>query len=201
MENNLINLPQPEFDSKTSIEKALYNRRSIRHYLDKTISLAEISQILWSAQGVTTGDGKRTAPSAGATYPLVIYLNVSKVESLSQGIYRYDSDRHALQKLFQQDQKSAFASAALDQTFIEQAAAIIIITAIFERTTSCYGGRGVQYIHQEAGAVAQNIHLQAVSLNIGTVMVGAFKDDQIKKIMNLSANELPLLLMPLGKIK
>jgi SagB-type dehydrogenase family enzyme len=210
MENNLITLPDPELGSNTSIEKALFNRRSIRRYLDKAISLSEISQILWSAQGTTTGDGKRTAPSAGATYPLEIYLNASNVASLSRGIYSYDSTRHTLHKLFQQEQKSAIASAALDQSFIMQAAAIIIITAIFERTTNSYGKRGIQYVQQEAGAVAQNIHLQAVSLNIGTVMVGAFRDDQVKRLLlphlrnfnnDFSVNEEPLLLMPLGKIK
>jgi SagB-type dehydrogenase family enzyme len=201
MENNLISLPRVKFTGKTSVEEALYKRRSIRHFLDKTISLPEISRVLWAAQGINAKYGKRTAPSAGATYPLEIYLNVSNVESLSPGIYRYYMAKHALYKLIQEDQKSAFTSAALGQSFIEQAAAIIIITAIFERTTNRYGKRGIQYIHQEAGAAAQNIHLQVVSLNIGTVMVGAFHEDRVKEIMNFPANEQPLLLMPLGKIK
>jgi SagB-type dehydrogenase family enzyme len=210
MKNNIIQLPQPKLESKTSIEKALFNRRSIRSYLNKPLTLFEISQILWAAQGITSEDGKRTTPSAGATFPIELYLNVSNIESLTEGIYQYKPNQHALEKLFDNEQKSAIASAALNQSFIEQAAAIIIITAIFERTTNSYGKRGIQYIHQEAGSVAQNIHLQAVSLNIGTVMVGAFHDEKIKRLLipylqdhndNFSANEIPLLLMPLGKTK
>ena len=210
MGKNVIQLPAPKLYSQTSIEKALSNRRSVRHFLNKPVSLVEISQILWAAQGITSRNGNRTTPSAGATYPLKIYLNISNVEAIERGIYLYDPGKHCIGKIIMSDHRSAIASAALNQSFIEQAAVIIIITAIFERTTDHYGKRGIQYVHQEAGAVAQNIHLQAVSLNMGTVMVGAFHDDQIKKLLippvrsrnnNLPCHEEPLLLMPLGKIK
>ena len=120
MENEIIKLPLPRFNSKISIEQALSNRRSVRHFMDKPISLTEISQILWAAQGTTKKDGKRTTPSAGATYPLEIYLNVSKVEPFKHGIYLYKSKQHVLKRLYNHDLKSEIAAAALNQSFIEQ---------------------------------------------------------------------------------
>jgi SagB-type dehydrogenase family enzyme len=199
--DNFIILPQPEKESEVSIEEAFSNRRSIREYKDEALSVKEISQILWSAQGITASQwGGRTAPSAGALYPLEVYLVVEKVENIEPGIYQYLPEGHKLDNLSEGDVSADLAKAALNQVFIKKAPVNLVITGVFSRTTDKYGERGIQYVHMEAGHAAQNVYLQVQSLGLGTVTVGAFRDEEIKKILNLSEQETPLYIMPIGKI-
>ena len=198
---NIIQLPQPNFKSNTSIEEALYKRRSIRDYSNGQLSLTEVSQILWSAQGITdTAEGLRTAPSTGALYPLEVYLVAANVKDLNPGIYKYSSQNHSLQKISEGDKRIEISDASLKQESITSASAIVVITAIYERTSVKYGKRTERYVNMEVGHVGQNIYLQAVSLGLGTVMMGAFEDDALKKALKLPDNEHPLALYPLGKI-
>ena len=200
-ENSSIILPQPRKDSEISIEEALLNRRSIREYKDEALTLEEISQILWSAQGITASQwGGRAAPSAGALYPLELYLVVRKVENLEAGVYQYLPQGHKLDKVLEGDISLDLAKAGLNQTFISKAPVNLVISAVFSRTIGKYGERGIQYVHLEAGHAAQNIYLQVQSLDLGTVTVGAFHDEEIKKLLNLSEEETPLYIMPVGKI-
>ncbi|MBA4379525.1 MAG: nitroreductase [Anaerolinea sp.] len=198
-EGSLIILPTPVHDSETSVEKALLERRSLREYGREPLTLAEISQLLWAAQGITHPAGLRTAPSAGALYPLEIYLLAGNVTDLRAAIYRYKPESHALSLIAEGDQRPALRQAALGQSAVQDAAAVIVIAAIYERTTVKYGERGVSYVHMEVGSVAQNVYLQAVSLNLGTVFIGAFHDDEVKKVLHLAADEQPLGLMPVGR--
>ncbi|MDI6770454.1 MAG: SagB/ThcOx family dehydrogenase [Anaerolineales bacterium] len=198
-EGSLFILPTPVHDSKTSVEKALLERRSLREYSREPLTLAEISQLLWAAQGITHPAGLRTAPSAGALYPLEIYLLAGNVTDLHAGIYRYKPESHALSLIAEGDQRPALRQAALGQSAVQDAAAIIVIAAIYERTTVKYGERGVSYVHMEVGSVAQNVYLQAVSLNLGTVFIGAFNDDEVKKVLHITGDEQPLGLMPVGR--
>ncbi len=195
-----INLPAPSKKSAISIEEALLNRRSVREYSNKPLTLGEISQLLWAAQGITGPNEFRTAPSAGALYPIELTLIAIKISGLEKAVYRYIADGHKLKRTLNDDVTRALSSAALSQDFIEKAAAIIVISALYDKTTSRYHERGVRYVHIEAGHVAQNIHLQAVSLNIGTVVIGAFYDDAVRKVLRLGEKETPLCIMPLGKI-
>jgi len=198
-ESLLVALPTPLYDSNISVEQALLERRSIREYRLEPLTLAEISQLLWAAQGITHPAGLRTAPSAGALYPLEIYLLAGNVTDLRAAIYRYKPESHALILVAEGDQRPALCQAALGQSAVQDAAAVIVIAAIYERTTVKYGERGVSYVHMEVGSAAQNIYLQAVSLNLGTVFIGAFHDDEVKKVLHMAGDEQPLGLMPVGR--
>jgi SagB-type dehydrogenase family enzyme len=195
----VIKLPKPKYKSQISVEEAILKRRSVRDYKNTPLTLTEVSQLLWSAQGITEPTmGFRTAPSAGALYPLEIYLVVGNVRDLSPGIYKYKPAQHEMVKLSSADKREELYQATFGQDWVKNGAAVIIISAIFERTTQKYGERGRRYVHMEAGHTAQNVYLQAVSLNLGTVTVGAFSDEQVKRIVNLEDNEEPLIIMPVG---
>ena len=192
-------LPNPKYDSNVSIEEALLKRRSIREYTRNPLNLQEISQLLWAAQGITDPRGFRTAPSAGALYPLEVYVVVGDVETLVKGIYQYRPQEHNLKKVLQGDRREELSAAALGQESVGSAALNIVITAVYERTTEKYGERGFRYVHMEAGHLAQNVYLQATALDLGTVTIGAFFDEQVIEVLNLSENEQPLYIMPVGK--
>jgi SagB-type dehydrogenase family enzyme len=194
-----IKLPEPKYNSKVSIEKALLERRSVREYKDKSLTLAEISQLLWASQGITDLRGFRTAPSAGALYPLEVYVVAGNVDSLPDGIYKYKPHRHELVRIVKGDKQADLCAAALGQPCVKNNAAVIVIAAVYERTTRKYGERGIRYVYMEVGHAAQNIYLQSVSLNLGTLVVGAFDDRKVKKVMNMPDEEQPLCIMPVGK--
>lgn len=197
---NEILLPQPQRKSQTSLEETLQKRRSIREYKNEPLSLKEIAQILWASQGITEGS-HRTVPSAGALYPIEIYLVVKNVEGVAEGAYRYDPKDHKLVFIVDGDLNKAVAEAAASQEWIESSAAILLISADFEKTTQKYGERGRQYVWMEAGHSAQNVYLQAVSLGLGTVSVGAFDNEKVQKILNLPPNIQSLVIMPIGRQK
>ena len=197
--NTEVYLPKPRLDSNVSLEQTLLKRRSVRDYTGEPLTLKEVSQLLWAAQGITDPMGLRTAPSAGGTYPLEIYLVVGDVKDLPMGIYHYQPVGHKLIKILDGDMRTELSTAALEQVWVKEGAVDIIITAIYERTTERYGERGIRYVHMEAGHAAQNVYLQAVALNLGTVSIGAFYDDQIKEILNLNQQEQPLYIMPVGR--
>ena len=192
-------LPEPKLRGKMSVEEAIFKRRSIRDYSDKPLKLEDLSQILWAAQGITEPNKKfRAAPSAGATYPLEIYVVVKEVEGLAPGVYRYIPFKHSLKLIKKGDYSYQLYRACLSQKWVLDAKANLVITAVYERTTWIYGKRGVRYVHMEAGHVGQNIYLQATALGIGTVAVGAFYDEKVEKIVGSSPNERALYVFPLG---
>mgnify|MGYP003875368957 CR=1 FL=1 len=195
-----IKLPSPRYNSDVSIEQALLKRRSVRKYKAEPLTIAEVSQLLWSAQGITNPSGFRTAPSAGALYPLEVYLVVGEVKGLSQGIYKYLPRQHELLKIKDGDVRRELAIAALGQSWVKDAAVDIVFAAVYERVTRKYGKRGIRYVHMEVGHAAENVYLQAVSLKLGTVVVGAFEDEKVKKILNMAESEQPLYIMPIGKL-
>jgi len=191
-----IKLPDPRYDGDISVERALLERRSIRDYSGENLTIEEVSQLLWAAQGITSEWGGRTAPSAGALYPLELYLVVGDVEGLDKGIYRYIPPDE-LVKVGDRDLRSELADAALEQEMVREAAIDIVFTAEYQRTTVKYGERGVRYTHAEAGCAIQNVYLQATSLGLGTVVIGAFYDDRVKDVMSI--REDPLYIMPIGR--
>jgi len=195
---NEISLPDPVLKGQKSFEEILCTRRSRRSFKEGAITLKELSQILWSAQGITSQDGKRTAPSAGALYPLEIYVVAGEVENLEPGVYHYQAKNHRLVKLSSKDERKELNSAAGGgRKNIENAPLSLVIAAIYERTTKKYGQRGIGYVHIEAGAVCQNIYLEVENLNLSTVVVGAFDDAEAKKTLKVEAE--PILVMPIGK--
>ncbi len=196
---DVIKLPEPKYNSSISVEKALQERRSVRTYKNVSLMLSEVSQILWAAQGITNPQGFRTGPSAGALYPLEVYLVAGNVNNLPAGVYKYRPRGHELIKIAKGDKRNELSDAALGQPWVADGSAVIIISAVYERTTRKYGERGVRYVHIEVGHAAQNIFLQSVSLHIGTVVVGAFDDRKVKKVIHMALQEEPLIMMPVGR--
>lgn len=194
-----LKLPEPCYKGKVSLESVLKERRSIRTFRNKPLTLSEISQLLWAGQGITSARGLRTAPSAGALYPLELYIVAGKVKDLKSGIYKYLPYGHELLKISDGDKREELKKAALQQSSISKAPAVIILSAVYERTTIKYGERGIRYVQQEVGHAAQNILLQAVSLNLKSVIIGAFEDDYVKRLLNMKEREQPLCLIPIGK--
>jgi SagB-type dehydrogenase family enzyme len=198
----IIKLPKPQLKGKISIEEAIYNRRSIRSYKKEPLTLNEVSQLLWASGGVTC-DGitgaTRAYPSAGASYPLEIYLVVGNVTGLEPGVYRYLWKEHSLELKIPGDKRTQLTSASWFQGMIKNAPVSIVFTAIYGRTTGRYGKRGENYVCMDLGHAGQNVHLQAESLGLGTVVIGAFQDDSVKGVLNLPKNEVPLYIMPVGR--
>ncbi|NPE29529.1 SagB/ThcOx family dehydrogenase [Methanococcoides sp. SA1] len=193
-----LQLPDPVLAGNISIEQTLAQRRSIRSYSNNTLSLSNVSQILWAAQGMTQDMFFRTAPSAGAFYPLEVNLIAGNVRGLNIGVYRYVPARHSLIRICDGERRDEICNASLSQPHIRDAAAVVVITADYSRTTVKYGTRGIRYVHIEAGCAAENICLQGMSLGIGTCVTGAFDDAKVASILKLPANEEPLLILPIG---
>jgi len=192
-EGDEIILPEPKLKSEVSLEEALNSRRSARQYKPLDLEMEDISQLLWAAQGVTEESaGFRTAPSAGALYPLELFI------VKSDGLYQYIPEGHKLKKLGSKDLRPELMKASLSQKSISEAAIDIVITAIYDRTTVKYGDRGIRYVHMEAGHACQNILLQSAALGLGAVPVGAFSDSDVQKVLGLSKDYTPLYIVPVG---
>ena len=194
-----IELPPARTDGPKSLESALQHRRSVRSFADAPISLSQAAQLMWAGQGLTDRRGYRTAPSAGATYPLELLVAAGNVDGLSPGLYRYLPSGHDLQKVADDDPRPALHRAALNQSAVAGAPAVFIISAVYERTMSRYGERGLRYVHMEAGHAAQNLCLQAVALGLHSVVIGAFRDSQVQEALLLEENEHPLYLISVGR--
>ena len=189
----VIQLPEHR-STNVSIEECIASRRSVRTYRTQNLSQDNIATLLWAGQGITSERGFRSAPSAGATYPLVLYY------ATAQGLFRYDPRSHSATQTSDSDLRKSIARAALNQMFIADAGMVIIITARFSNTTARYGERGIRYVYIEVGHCAQNIHLEAVALGLGSVPVGAFDDAELTDVLGLEHEE-PLYIIPVGYSK
>ncbi|MFX1420432.1 MAG: SagB/ThcOx family dehydrogenase [Promethearchaeota archaeon] len=187
---NII-LPTPKLKGQKSLEECIYERESVRNFKDTLIEIDKISQLLWATQG-KKGE-KRTVPSAGATYPLEIYVTLK-----DKGLFHYNIEKHLLELIFEGDLSKKLARASLDQDFIAEAYLNIIICAEFSRTTWRYGDRGIRYVFIEIGHCAQNIHLEAVALGLASVPVGAFEDEQVRAVLKLPKSIKPFYIIPVG---
>jgi len=185
-------LPEPRRVGEISLEEALARRRSVREFSDTPLTEAEIGQLLWAAQGVTDDGGHRTAPSAGALYPLELYVGTSS------GLFHYDPARHGLTLHARGDRRPAMQAAGLHQDALGDAPAIFVIAAAYERTEVKYGARAPRYVHMEAGHAGQNILLEAVALGLAAVPMGAFDDALLKEDLSLPDDQRPLYLIPVG---
>ena len=187
-----IQLPKPVHAGKMSLEETLLRRESVRDFSSQPLTSKEISQLLWAVQGMTKQWGGRAAPSAGALYPLETYL------ATADGFFHYLPARHQLIRLSDRNLLKDLSLAALGQACTREAPAVIVVTAVYERTSGKYGQRAERYIAMEAGHAAQNILLQATALGLGAVPVGAFYDEQVQKALGLPVDHRPLYLIPVG---
>ncbi|MBU2635633.1 MAG: SagB/ThcOx family dehydrogenase [Bacteroidetes bacterium] len=193
-----ISLPKPKLAGKLSLEETISKRRTVRSFSNKPISIEELSQLLWACQGITSTDGKRTAPSAGALYPLEVFAVAGNVKDLDPGIYRYIPESHSMQLIAKGDHRRSLAGAALGQEQIITASVDILISVVYERLSRKYGDRSVRYAHIEVGHAAQNVLLQAQSLGLGVCPIGAFHDDKVKKVLQLKDEE-PIYILTVGR--
>lgn len=195
----LIQLPAPARTGSAALEELLERRRSVRGFAPRPLSLAEVGQLAWAAQGVTHRDGLRTAPSAGALYPLELYVVAGAVEGLAPGVYGYVPAGHGLGLVSAGDPRQPLATAAFGQAWVAGAPVIFVLAGEYERTTRKYAERGRRYVHLEAGHAAQNLLLQAVALGLAGVVVGAFDDAAVASVLGLPAEVQPLGLLPVGR--
>ncbi len=199
-EESGMSLPEPELDGEVSLEAALAARRSVRSFVDATMSLETLSQLCWAGQGVSDQQrGFRTAPSAGALYPLELYVAAGNVGGIDAGIYRYLPEPHELKRELDGDLREELAGAALGQRWIAEAPVVFVVVGVPERLERRYGPRAERYTILEAGHVGQNIALQAVTRDLGTTMVGAFVDDEVARILDLKSGHQPLYVIPAGE--
>lgn len=194
----IVKLARPRLDSDVSLERCIHSRRSVRGFGDRALTEGELGQLLWAAQGITA-EGRRTVPSAGALYPLQVYVACGDIGALARGVYRYRPAHHALALIARGYQRGKLVAATHGQEWLGSAPAVICLAAVFERTTVKYGNRGRGYVYMEAGHAAESLQLQAIALGLATTIVGAFEDGEVKRLLSLDANETPVCLLPLGR--
>jgi SagB-type dehydrogenase family enzyme len=195
-----IKLPEPASQGKMSVEKALSQRRTIRQFANRGLDLAQMSQLLWGTDGISDPRGLRTSPSAGATYPLELYLVVGErgVTGLAPGLYHYRPGPHTLELTQKGDLRAAVARDCLHQTWMAQAPVMVVFAAEYRRCMARYGERGIRYTHMEVGHAGQNLFLQAEALGLACGIVGAFQDRALQGTLKLPSSHEPLLVMPVG---
>ena len=191
-----IALPKAKIKGQMSVEEALQRRRSRREFTDEALTLGQLGQLLWAAQGQTNERGFRTAPSAGGLYPMELYAVVGNVRGLEPGVYHYEVAEHGLKLVREGDVRASLQRACLNQAIIGRGPVCIVMGAVYARTASKYGPRSERYVHMEAGHIGQNIYLQAESLGLGSSVVGAFTDNKVKSLLGIG--EAPVCVMPVG---
>ncbi len=197
----MINLAPPLLDGKKTLEEVMSKRRSVRNFDSGSITMEAFSTLCWAGQGITSTKGRyRAAPSAGALYPIFLYaaLGETGVENIGAGVYLYNPEEHALERLTENDVRRALAGAALGQMWMSHAAVMFIVAVEYPRITRKYGDRGILYAHYEAGHVAQNILLEAVALDLAGCEVGAFDDYAVMEKAGLPDAHEPLLIISVG---
>lgn len=183
-----IELPKPNNIKTETFNYAILNRRSIRNFSKKSLSKEQLSYLIWASTGLQRKEGNfdyRTAPSAGALYPIETYIVINNVKNIEQGVYHYNIKSHHLEEIKKGDYRSVIKEAALDQHMCYHAAAVFIWTAIFNRSKCKYGQRAYRYIYLDAGHIAENLALSATSINLGTCQIAALYDDEVNQIIDI----------------
>jgi SagB-type dehydrogenase family enzyme len=202
----IINLPVVQFSPDQPLITLLQNRQSVREFKNQSLTLEQVSLMLWAAAGKkmdAISAASRTVPSAGACHPIEVYLLIQPqgIKNLKAGLYRYQVDDHSLQALPVSLDEKAFIAACQNQAFVAKSPITLIIAACFQKTSHRYGPRGEHYVFLDAGHVGQNIYLMATQLGLATVEVGAFDDMKLAKYLNLPEQLKPILVMPVGYAK
>ncbi len=196
-----VALPRPDLGGRVTLDGALAQRRSVREYAPGPLKLAEVAQLAWAAQGITSPDGKRTAPSARAVYPLTVYLVANDVAGLAVGVYRYVPKSHALALVAAGDHVTAVSAATSREEFIAHAPLVIVVSGDSTLAAEKFGGRAERWTAMETGFVVQDVYLEATALGLGTVMVGGFDDIALRGAIGLPTSQVPFAVMPVGRRK
>ena len=194
-------LPPPKTRSRFSLERALFVRRSIREYTREPLTLPELSQLLWSCQGITSAEGFRTTPSAGAVFPLEIYAVVSRVEGLPAGVYHYlpGQKKHSIECIKRGSFGKQLFELSTQQDFIHRVAVNLVIATVTSRMEKQYGEAALRFVLMEMGHAAQNVHLQAEALGLGSVAVGYLQEAKVRELLGIQAE--PLYMVSIGRRK
>ena len=200
-EPRTVALPKPDVTGKVTLEQAIAQRRSVREYTPGALTLAEVSQLMWVAQGITSPDGKRATPSARAVYPLQVWLVANDVTGLRPGIYRYEPKEHALALVTAGEQRDSMAAAARGQAAIQHAAAVVAVIGDSTLAATKFRGNAERWLGMEAGFVVQDVYLECTALGLGTVMVGGFEESSVRRALGVPAAWEALALMPVGRRK
>ncbi len=197
--SKMIKLPEPRTDGGIAVEKALNERRSIRSFGKEGLALEAVSQLLWAAQGVTDDQGHRTAPSAVARYPLQVYLLAGNVTDLPSGVYRYSPQGHSLTVVMQGNIDDYYNAAAGFEAWLKTAPAIFIITGAIDSFDQMPGQDMSRWVYVEAGAAAENLLLEVVSLDLASTYTAGFNANQTEKLLELPEGEVPIGVLPVGR--
>lgn len=191
-----ISLPSPKKAGSVSLEAALAARRSVRAYTGQAVTLADVGQLLWAAQGITSPDGKRTVPSAMERYPLEIVVVAQNVDGLSCGAYRYVPATHSLDLLIAAKPGVPLLAASTPQAHVHSAPAVFVISAVYERMGS--GAKNRTSTDYEAGLASENLLLEAVALGLGAVVTGGIDTASVKEAVKLTGSEQVIVVIPVG---
>ncbi len=190
----VIRLPKPQTNGSFSLEQALANRRSVREFTDEPLTISQIGQLCWAAQGITEPNKAfRTAPSAGAVYPIQLYV------LLPEGLYVYLPEKHELSLVIGKDLRYSVFNSSFNQRVVQKAPCTFMITGNSKKVEAKYRNRGEKFTYIETGHIAQNIHLQAVTLGLGSVSIGIMDAKTIAQVCKLPENLDVLYLVPVGK--
>ena len=190
-----ISLPKPRTNGSMALETALARRRTVRDFRPRPLTAAEVGQLLWAAQGVTHGDGKRAAPSASGLFGLEVYA------ATADGLTHYLPAEHALERLADADIRPALQVATGHQPFVGTAPLVVVLAIVPGRIAGRHGpDRGVRYADFEAGHAGQNLLLQAVALDLGAVPIGSFRDDEVNALLGLPEGQVARYLFAVGRL-
>jgi len=202
--NPQIILPQPRSLSKETLDFVIKNRRSIRYFSKKALTLEQLSYLLWSSTGIQRIEQSfefRTAPSAGALYPIETYVVINNVKNISKGVYHYNIKTHCLEEIKTGDFRNDITEAALNQQMCYNCSVVFIWTAIFNRSKCKYRERAYRYIYLDAGHIAENLALSATSLKLGSCQIAALFDDEVNELISVDIkNESTIYMSVVGNI-
>ncbi len=193
-----VALPAFTPDRPMMLDETLHRRRSVRAFRAKPLSLGQLGYLLWASTGIQRAERGyefRTAPSAGALYPIETYIIANEVRDLEAGLYHYAIRDHQLERLRAGSLGRETTAAALGQDMCAMAPAVFAWTAIFARCTWKYGQRAYRYVYLDAGHIAENLALAAVSLGLGTCQIGALFDDEVNKLLDVDGVQESILYM------
>jgi SagB-type dehydrogenase family enzyme len=197
-------LSEPQDQGGPAIWSLLAERRSIRRFAGTALTEKELSQLLWASQGITArsrGYSFRTAPSAGALYPVETYLVVHSVHGVEPGAYHYAVEQHSLEQLRKGDFRLDIARAALDQSTAAQGSVVFVWTGVFVRSKWKYHQRAYRYVYLDTGHIAQNLALAAVALGLGSCQIAALYDDEVNALLEIDgADESALYMTAVGRL-